>query len=243
MKSFPEWDEQGRKTAGFPVRPLLLSMLLHMFVFMALAPALLPASMPVAASPALRGHLRLAAAPADPVPETHAEVKRTPAPVRSQPAAVLTTTSGETRAPAEPHTVHAVPPAPTIAAAESSGVGATRAPEPVDVAAIARESREEGVDAAGLRQFRLALAGEMRRHRHYPEQARRQGWSGTAEVRVTVDAANPARAELAKSSGHMLLDEAALDMLRKAAPRVMLPVSLHGRSFAVLLPVLFVEED
>jgi protein TonB len=46
-------------------------------------------------------------------------------------------------------------------------------------------------------------------------------------------------AVLARSSGHEILDQAALEMLRQAAARAVLPESLRGQSFAVLLPVVF----
>jgi protein TonB len=101
-----------------------------------------------------------------------------------------------------------------------------------------------GPDAAGLRQFRLALAGEARRHRSYPEAARRAGLSGTAEVRVAVAAGGATRsAELSRSSGHAELDAAALEMLSRAALRTPLPDSLRGQDFAVLLPVVFEVEE
>ena len=99
---------------------------------------------------------------------------------------------------------------------------------------------EPGPDQAGLRQFRLSLAGEARRYRRYPESARQAGLAGTSEVRVAVEAGGGARhADLARSSGHAILDQAALDMLRQAAARAVLPDSLRGQSFAVLLPVVF----
>jgi protein TonB len=99
-----------------------------------------------------------------------------------------------------------------------------------------------GPDAAGLRQYRLALAGEARRFRRYPVAARRAGLSGTAEIRVAV-ASGERSAELSRSSGHAALDDAALEMLRQAAVHARLPESLHGRDFAVLLPVVFEVEE
>lgn len=113
---------------------------------------------------------------------------------------------------------------------------------PVTVA-IAKSDEVPAVDAAGLRQFRLALASEARRVRHYPEAARRAGFTGTAEVRVSVNALSQRYAELAHSSGHAVLDEAALDMLRIAAERSPLPESLRGKEFAVQLPVVFAVDE
>lgn len=111
-------------------------------------------------------------------------------------------------------------------------------------AASAAPLDARGPDAAGLRQYRLALAGEARRFRSYPNAAQHAGITGTAEVRVTVSAAGATRhADLARSSGHAALDAAALDMLRQAAARTQPPESLRGQDFAVLLPVVFEVED
>jgi protein TonB len=142
----------------------------------------------------------------------------------------------------------AVSPAPsfveerTIPREPAGGVAVSRArQEPVTVALAA--PTEHGPDAAGLRQYRLALAGEARRFRSYPEAARREGVAGTAEVRVSVTAGTQRQAELARSSGHAVLDTAALEMLRAAAARAVLPDSLRGQEFAVLLPVVFEVEE
>jgi protein TonB len=113
--------------------------------------------------------------------------------------------------------------------------------EPVTIALAA--PTDQGPDAAGLRQYRLALAGEARRFRSYPEAARREGVAGTAEVRVMVSGSAQRQAELARSSGHAVLDTAALEMLRAAAARALLPDSLRGQEFAVLLPVVFEVEE
>lgn len=95
-------------------------------------------------------------------------------------------------------------------------------------------------DAEGLRQYRLALALEARRFRRYPARALEANLGGTVEVRVAVAAAGaPEDIALAHSSGHELLDDAALDMLRKAAPRTVVPDRLRGRTFVVSLPVVF----
>lgn len=97
-----------------------------------------------------------------------------------------------------------------------------------------------GVDADGLRQYRLALATQARRYKRYPVQAMAAGIGGTAEVKVTLAAGGvPDDVALARSSGDEQLDAAAVDMLRKAAPRAEVPASLRARPFAVILPVVF----
>jgi protein TonB len=94
-------------------------------------------------------------------------------------------------------------------------------------------------DADALRQYRLALAREARRFRSYPERARLAGIAGTAEVHVELAAGLPPVARLAHTSGNDALDAAAVDMMRRAAPRTTLPEQLRGRSLVVSLPVLF----
>lgn len=139
-------------------------------------------------------------------------------------------------------------PAPVAAAAAASPGGGVRAsaiserPELANVA-LAPIHPLSGPDAAGLRQYRLALAGEARRFRSYPEAARRDGLAGTAEVRISVSAGIARQTELARSSGHAVLDSSALEMLRAAAASALLPESLRGQEFAVLLPVVFEVDD
>jgi len=143
------------------------------------------------------------------------------------PAPTFTETAGQE--PVVPVSVGGVPSSPVATKAVTVALADAREPH--------------GPDAAGLRQYRLALAGEARRYRNYPEAARRAGMAGTAEVRVAVSAGIARQTELARSSGHEMLDSAALEMLRAAAARTLLPESLRGQEFAVLLPVVFSVEE
>jgi protein TonB len=98
----------------------------------------------------------------------------------------------------------------------------------------------QGLDADGVRQYRIALATEARRFKHYPTRALADEIGGTVEVRVAVAAGGqPQEVALVRSSGHGLLDEAALDMMRKAAPRTAVPELLRRRPFVINLPVVF----
>lgn len=97
-----------------------------------------------------------------------------------------------------------------------------------------------GVSADGMRQYRIELAGAARRFRSYPAIARSRGWEGVAEVTVVVNAGLPAPSlQLARTSGHTVLDEQALDMLSRAVASTPLPESLRGRSFSVPMPIRF----
>lgn len=98
----------------------------------------------------------------------------------------------------------------------------------------------EGMDVEGMRQYRLVLAREARHHKRYPPEAMARGLGGTVEVRVAVAGGGvPQAVQLARSSGNGQLDEAALDMMRKAAFLALVPEPLRGRPFAVSLPVVF----
>lgn len=125
--------------------------------------------------------------------------------------------------------------ASTAAATENSGMAAPE-PQPVIASALPVSA---GLDADGLRSYRLALAREARRHKRYPARAIDAGWEGTAELRVTVTARAAPTVHLLRSSGHAALDAAALDMLGKAIPATALPVTLKDREFSVDLPVVF----
>ncbi len=97
-----------------------------------------------------------------------------------------------------------------------------------------------GVSPQALRDYRIALAISARRSKHYPVPAREAGWQGTAEVAVIVSQWRPAaEVALVRSSGYEALDREALSMLQQAAGATDLPDSLRGRSFRILLPVVF----
>ncbi len=122
-----------------------------------------------------------------------------------------------------------------IASADFNGKAAV-APVP----AVAASAPDDGPDAEGVRQYRLALAVEARRFRRYPPQAKEANMTGTVEVRIAVATGGMVpEAYVARSSGHDLLDASALEMMKRAVPRSAVPVSLRGRAFVVSLPVVF----
>lgn len=97
-----------------------------------------------------------------------------------------------------------------------------------------------GLDAEGLRGFRLALAREARRYKHYPAEAIETGWQGTVEVEVTIRAGGVAKAaRLARTSGHALLDSVAVDMITRALATTTVPTVLRDQDLLMTLPVMF----
>ncbi len=102
----------------------------------------------------------------------------------------------------------------------------------------------EGLNAEGLRAYSIALAKELRRFKSYPPRAQEAGWGGTVEVRLLINTAGIVEAvQLAKTSGYRVLDEKALDMMRNAAPRAVIPEVLRGHTFPMTLPIVFTLDD
>ena len=97
-----------------------------------------------------------------------------------------------------------------------------------------------GLDADGLRGFRVALAREARRYKRYPVQAIEAGWQGTVELEVVVRGGGVAKdIRLARTSGHTMLDTIAMDMMSQALATTAVPAGLRDRDFLVTLPVVF----
>ncbi|MDP1652652.1 MAG: TonB family protein [Rhodocyclaceae bacterium] len=252
--SLSRQPEKAHETGGIPLRWLVLSLALHALALGALTPLIADGSAGIAPTETLHAMLRpvpeAASTTAVPAPLAAATPPQAgPPPLLAASAPTFTKPSRQQAASAQiEQSAPAVLPAPTFsekpAPAAPGGELVQQATAKPATVALAAPAAAHGPDAAGLRQYRLALAGEARRFRRYPDAARREGITGTAEVRVTVAAAGAARhAELAHSSGHAVLDAAALDMLRQATARALLPESLRGQDFAVLLPVVFEVEQ
>ena len=124
--------------------------------------------------------------------------------------------------------------APTATASTLSAAGG----------ALLTEANASGEVVDGLRGYRLAVASQARRFKRYPAQAMASGWEGSAEVRVEVGSdGRPRTATVVRSSGHELLDRAALAMIDAGALRARVPENLRGKAFAVALPVVFNLDD
>lgn len=126
--------------------------------------------------------------------------------------------------------------------------GPSRSEEPPVIAAAAKEATvppsktpaSQGLDPNGIRQYRMALAVQAGRFKRYPPRALAEEIGGTVEVRIAVASGGLVQeVSLAKTSGSALLDDAALDMVRKAVSRAIVPDALRRQAFVVNLPVVF----
>jgi protein TonB len=135
--------------------------------------------------------------------------------------------------------------APVLPAATPSPAAAPATPAAGSpTGALLTQANASGEPLDGLRGYRLSVASEARRFKRYPAQAMAAGWAGTAEVRLEVGGdGRPRAATVSRSSGHEPLDRAALTMIDAGALRARLPDSLRGKTFAVVLPVVFNLDD
>lgn len=86
----------------------------------------------------------------------------------------------------------------------------------------------------------MDILAATRRYRRYPAQAMEKGWQGRVEIRLVIGANGMTQSYVIRtSSGFPLLDETALDMVKKGRPLVQVPPSLRGREFTVDVPVVF----
>ena len=148
-----------------------------------------------------------------------------------QPPAVPAESVAKTAPGPAPAPVAATASAPAGPAGSTSGV-------------LLTETNASGEAVDSLRVYRIAVATQARRFKRYPAQAMASGWEGSADIRVEVGPdGRPRAASVVRSSGHELLDRAALTMIDAGALRARLPDSLRGKAFAVVLPVFFNLDD
>jgi protein TonB len=137
---------------------------------------------------------------------------------------------------AEPTFVPAPGPPSAAQALQSE---ATRASE-ISSTEAAAKPLVEGFDAGLLDAYRLALIDAAKRYRRYPVQAMERGWQGRVEIRIAIGADGMIkRTHVKTSSNYQILDEQALDMVKRSKPLIQIPSALRGREFSVDIPVIF----
>jgi protein TonB len=99
---------------------------------------------------------------------------------------------------------------------------------------------DEEAEGRLLLTFSQSISKQIKRYQKYPVPAQRRGWEGTAEVLLQIAAdGNVTGITLGKSSGHAILDEEALNMVRRASPLPAAPPDLRGRALVVTVPIVF----
>ena len=187
------------------------------------------------------------AEPAPPLPPTGATLPP-PAPAPADPSPAPVDSSSAPTAPAP--TASAAPGAPSHGgvpegAARARGGGETRGDAssslggaPGSALALGSSGGTGAIPAEYgpyLQRFRQRVQESL----VYPLAARRQGLRGTVELDVWLDPAGRVRdVQVARSSSHELLDDAAVETIRRLGP-LPFPESLPRRPLRIRLPLVF----
>lgn len=169
-----------------------------------------------------------------PPPPAPAQELRKPAP---PPPAV--------RAPAAESTPAAAPepervPAPQAQAPASPQAEPAPEPAPAPVIVAPAPPPAPTIDPGALERYRQGVIGQAARYKRYPRAAIDNNWEGEVVVRMTIGADGRMVAlRVARSSGHEVLDQQALEMFRNAKSFVQIPGELRGREFELELRAVY----
>lgn len=207
-----------------------VSIALHGFAMLSF-PGLWPAQRP----DGTRVLTALFASRAEPAAVVQVPASRRPRePRRAEPRVPLLHPAGPAPVPAAiapaPQAPAPPPSAPTSLASGSS-----------EAAAAPAQPKAEAFDPGLFDAYRLALISAAKRYKRYPVQAMERGWEGRVEIRVVVDANGTVKSALVKSSSrYQILDNQALDMVRRALDALTeVRPAPRGREFTVDVPVIF----
>jgi len=167
-----------------------------------------------------------------PQPEMNPETQQ-PVLAASEPAAPDVTQPAEPIPSPAPirQTAGAAPPASNV----------SRAPEALATSGQSTEKYlAEAADANLLEKYRLALIDAAKRYKRYPIRAMERGWQGRVDIRLVVGPNGTITSALImRSSNYQILDDQALDMVKKGTGREPIPSALRGREFTLDIPVIF----
>ena len=91
-----------------------------------------------------------------------------------------------------------------------------------------------------LESYSSLLANAIAKYKQYPKIAQMRGWQGTVIADLEIDTKGAVISiKIKKSSTYEVLDNEALEMIRKASPFPAPPESLRGKNFNVLVPISF----
>lgn len=130
------------------------------------------------------------------------------------------------------------PPPPAVIAAAPKAEeppAFTAPPEPPKPAG----PTQQDIDAA-RNGYGSLLAHEFAKHKQYPRIAQMRGWQGTVRVQLEMDAAGKVISiSISESSGREVLDQQALEMVKKVSPLPLPPEILRNKPLTIFVPIPF----
>lgn len=123
-------------------------------------------------------------------------------------------------------------------AAKPTAVASVAKPAPT--AAAQRQAEAPSSPGVSPARWQSRLHAWLKRHQRYPSESRSKREEGTVQVAFTIDpSGRVTSSRVTRSSGSPALDQAALDMLRRASPVPAPPKEIAKASMPISLPVAF----
>ena len=129
-------------------------------------------------------------------------------------------------------------------AQEATAATKAAAPREIDAQLSTKSAAPEaGTSASTARSivsWQNSVMLQINRHKRYPEAARSRDMQGVVQVHIEIDRGGRLlSSEIVRSSGHALLDEEALEILKRATPLPAVPVGMQGETFDFRIPIGF----
>jgi len=171
-----------------------------------------------------------------PIKAAPVKIQPVPQPLIQPPAQPVAKTEPPPSPVAEPPKVEAPP---AVIAVEQK---ASEPAPPVVIPVATPTPRETDGDAiANARNnYRKLLSTEFARNKKYPQVALMRGWQGTVLIQLQIDAeGNASNPVVIQSSGKELLDNSALESVKKKLPLPLPPDILRGKPFPITVPYTY----
>jgi protein TonB len=157
--------------------------------------------------------------------------------VRRSPEPRIAATAMPTPAPAS---VDAPPREPVVMSKPETSPPVDFTVPPPPPPPVAKVVEPQGPSPDALAGYGRSVSQALARHREYPRLALMRGWEGSTTLKLRVAPGGKlAEAAVHQSSGHEVLDDQALAMVKRLGSLPLPPESLRDREFAVLVPVVF----
>jgi protein TonB len=129
-------------------------------------------------------------------------------------------------------------------AQEATAASKAAAPRQIEAPLSTKSAAPDAGTAASTQRsivsWQNSVMLQINRHKRYPSAARVQDMQGVVQVHILIDrGGHLITSEVARSSGFALLDEEALEILKRAAPLPPLPVAMPGETLHLSIPIRF----
>ena len=216
-------------------RAIILSILVHLLVVFLLLPKMNKQDMkeppPLQVSLAEAKSMENKSTPEPPKPE----IKKEPIPVTDKTPTTVPLSKPPVSVNPKEEQVSETNPKPE---ANPTRVITKAADTPQETKTVNAPSPEKVTSATN--DYSSLLAAAIAKYKQYPKIAQMRGWQGLIIIELQL---NPQGgviySQIKKSSGYDVLDQEALEMIKRASPFPQPPEALRNKNFTVLVPISF----